>query len=299
MGASLRELIVGRRCISIPGKRNAPGNGGMDVEWRLLSSVTATVLALAAPALAGPEFIELSDAGSGASTATPVMGEGPLNGIQGRLTGKLLAGDFEDMYLIRIADPLSFNASTAISMGGSTDFDTQLWIFTFMAGTEPSALGLLANDEIFAKPPGPSTIRPAATDGSGAVISVPGLYYIAITGFDDDPVSIAGPIFDQVDRTEISGPDGVGGSLPHESWTAEGDVGEYRIALLGAEFIECEGDANGDGTVDPLDAGFVLARFGCPVDTGDPDCDAADVNDDGAVDPLDVGYVLARFGPCF
>ena len=27
-------------------------------------------------------------------------------------------------------------------------------------------------------------------------------------------------------------------------------------------WIECEGDANGDGTVDPLDSGFVLARFG-------------------------------------
>lgn len=62
--------------------------------------------------------------------------------------------------------------------------------------------------------------------------------------------------------------------------------------------IECEGDANGDGTVDPLDSGFVLARFGCPVDTGDPGCDAADVNNDGEVNPLDSGFVLARFGPC-
>jgi len=60
----------------------------------------------------------------------------------------------------------------------------------------------------------------------------------------------------------------------------------------------CEGDANGDGTVDPLDAGFVLARFGCPVGTGDPGCDAADQNGDGMVDPLDSGFVLARFGPC-
>ncbi|MCH7700181.1 MAG: hypothetical protein IID37_00710 [Planctomycetes bacterium] len=60
----------------------------------------------------------------------------------------------------------------------------------------------------------------------------------------------------------------------------------------------CEGDANGDGTVDPLDSGFVLARFGCPVGTGDPSCDAADVNGDGAVDPLDSGFVLARFGEC-
>ncbi|MCH7703107.1 MAG: VCBS repeat-containing protein [Planctomycetes bacterium] len=60
----------------------------------------------------------------------------------------------------------------------------------------------------------------------------------------------------------------------------------------------CEGDANGDGIVDPLDSGFVLARFGCPVGTGDPLCDTADQNGDGLVDPLDVGYVLARFGEC-
>lgn len=71
--------------------------------------------------------------------------------------------------------------------------------------------------------------------------------------------------------------------------------------LLTVEFtisIDCEGDANGDGTVDPLDSGFVLARFGCSVGTGDPSCDAADQNGDGAVDPLDSGFVLARFGPC-
>jgi len=60
----------------------------------------------------------------------------------------------------------------------------------------------------------------------------------------------------------------------------------------------CDGDANGDGTVDPLDAGYVLARFGCSVGTGDALCDAANVNGDGAVDPLDAGYVLARFGTC-
>ncbi len=60
----------------------------------------------------------------------------------------------------------------------------------------------------------------------------------------------------------------------------------------------CEGDANGDGTVDPLDSGFVLARLGCDVGGGDPDCDAADQNGDGSVDPLDSGFVLARFGTC-
>ena len=61
---------------------------------------------------------------------------------------------------------------------------------------------------------------------------------------------------------------------------------------------DCEGDANGDGAVDPLDSGFVLARFGCLVGIGNPDCDAADQNGDGNVDPLDSGFVLARFGDC-
>ncbi|MCH7700874.1 MAG: VCBS repeat-containing protein [Planctomycetes bacterium] len=64
------------------------------------------------------------------------------------------------------------------------------------------------------------------------------------------------------------------------------------------ECESCEGDANGDGTVDPLDVGFVLARFGCVVGSGDPNCDTADMNGDGAVNPLDSGFVLARFGDC-
>ncbi len=73
-----------------------------------------------------------------------------------------------------------------------------------------------------------------------------------------------------------------------------------ELTLMLDELIAsaCEGDANGDGSVDPLDAGFVLARLGCPVGTGDPNCDAADQNGDGAVDPLDSGFVLARFGDC-
>ena len=74
------------------------------------------------------------------------------------------------------------------------------------------------------------------------------------------------------------------------------DAFEIFEYLCGGE--DCEGDANGDGLVDPLDSGFVLSRFGCDVGAGDPDCDIADQNGDGLVDPLDVGFILARFGPC-
>ncbi|MCH7702803.1 MAG: hypothetical protein IID37_14060 [Planctomycetes bacterium] len=62
--------------------------------------------------------------------------------------------------------------------------------------------------------------------------------------------------------------------------------------------VPCPGDANGDGTVDPLDSGFVLARFGCSYPEDGENCLNADVNGDEAVDPLDSGFVLARFGPC-
>jgi hypothetical protein len=72
------------------------------------------------------------------------------------------------------------------------------------------------------------------------------------------------------------------------------DIGAYEFS----RDITCSGDANGDGDIDPLDAGYIQARFNCGVFQGDPECDAADVNRDEVVDPLDTGYVLARFGPC-
>ena len=70
------------------------------------------------------------------------------------------------------------------------------------------------------------------------------------------------------------------------------------LVLLSQRPGACEGDANGDNLIDPLETGFVLARFGCQVGEGDPGCDLADQNGDGLVDLLDVGFVLARFGTC-
>ena len=78
----------------------------------------------------------------------------------------------------------------------------------------------------------------------------------------------------------------------------EAAIDAFEIFEYDCDSVACEGDANGDGLVDPLDSGFVLARFGCEVGGGDPDCDVADQNGDGLVDPLDVGFILARFGTC-
>ena len=91
---------------------------------------------------------------------------------------------------------------------------------------------------------------------------------------------------------------GFAGVIPNFSDPVVGGAGDPFVINLVPPSDDCEGDPNGDGVVDPLDSGFVLARFGCEVDAGDEDCDAADQNGDGTVDPLDVGFILARFGTC-
>ena len=84
--------------------------------------------------------------------------------------------------------------------------------------------------------------------------------------------------------------------------TEDTGQGSPPLVDMGAQEFQiptdaCPGDANDDGHVDPLDVGYVLARFGCSVDE-DPSCAMADQNADGAVDPLDVGFILARLGEC-
>jgi len=105
----------------------------------------------------------------------------------------------------------------------------------------------------------------------------------------------------QIYRGEIPGQIG-GGTIEYfvtaTDFADNTGTGPSQSFVVTADPSDCEGDANGDGVVDPLDSGFVLSRFGCPVGTGDPSCDQADQNGDGLVDPLDAGYVLARFGDC-
>lgn len=120
-----------------------------------------------------------------------------------------------------------------------------------------------------------------------------GGYLWALDQFDDTAYKISD---DGEVRATYTLPEDWWGSLAYDGehfWT-HNLSSFFQVGLP----IPCEGDANGDGTVDPLDGGFVLARFGCSVGTGNPDCDAADVNGDGEVNPLDNGFVLARFGEC-
>ncbi len=212
-------------------------------------------------AIAGPTFEEIPDAGSSPSSAQPASGTGPLGRIKGDLTGTADAIDFEDMYLICITDPVGFSATVDAT---GTNFDTQLWLF-HLDGT-----GLLSNDND--EPSFPtvfSKITPLSTDGSGAALTTPGLYFLAISVKGSFPVSPAGPIFNDPtpNGIEVSGPDGPGGLLPIQAWLQDGAErgGAYAIDLTGVKFFEpsCS-------TVCPQGAAIDFDAFNCEPFNFDP-----------------------------
>jgi hypothetical protein len=183
---------------------------------------------ITAPATAGPEWIENRDAGSLLATAQKTMGEGQLSSISGSLSLDLLGGDLEDMYLLRIIDPVKF------TMDMDAEFDAQMFVFNVTLPGE--AFGLLANDNTaLGNQP---FIGNSATDATGAAINLPGVYLIAVSGTGRNPVSLNGNIFNYGSSTEVSGPDGPGGINPHNGWTGDGPVGSYHISFTGAEFYD-------------------------------------------------------------
>ena len=192
----------------------------------------ATVLACCGLAL-GQTWDEIADGGGDTgslpATAQVVSGSGPLTDITGFTDGA--RGDREDLYLIRIIDPVGFLAHTDPSGGGDANFDTQLWLF------DAGGFGILANDDKAGGSAFRSWLKLPADDGTMPVLPGVGNYYIGVTGFNNDALSVGGQIFSPAGFTEVSGPDGPGGGSTVNGWTGAGATGEYRIHLDGAEFV--------------------------------------------------------------
>lgn len=184
---------------------------------------------LSSSALAGPEWIEQGDAGGKLDTAQRTTGTGNLTSIAGTLGTSALEGDdLEDMYLITITSPLIFQLSI------DAEFDAQLFLFNVTLANE--AFGLLGNnDTALGNDP---VITSVATDGTGAQVLNPGVYAIAISGIGRDPISMNGLIFNFLNQTEISGPDGPGGLNPHTGWAGIGEKGGYKIDMIGVSFYD-------------------------------------------------------------
>lgn len=195
------------------------------------AAVVASTLTFAASALAGPDWVEIGDAGSDVRTAQVPLrppGGGQLATIAGSLDGR--GADFEDLYFIAVTDPVTFSITT-----GSADFDPVLYLFNVTVNNE--ALGLLGNNDQAAGNPLARIVSPA-TDGTGVVISSPGDYIIAVAGSGRFPVSSTGAIFNFASLTEISGADGVGGLNVLSGWSGDGATGSYQLVLVSGDFPE-------------------------------------------------------------
>ena len=180
----------------------------------------------------GPTFAdthtEVGDAGQLPATAqgTGIPGN-PLDSITGAIGS---TGD-ADMFAIWIANSAAFSASTDNAV---RTVDTQLSLF------DSAGLGVLHNDD-------GGGIGLASELSVGSLGGAAGLYYIAVSGWPNDPVSAGGAIFPSTISTGVVlGPTGPGGGSPVTSWGGGGSTGNYRIDLTGTQAAE--------GVVIPLPA---------------------------------------------
>jgi hypothetical protein len=166
------------------------------------------------------------DAGNLPATAQDVNNGG---GVLTNITGVTQAGNVQDMYGIAITDGDAFSAWTNGDVGGpggSASFDTQLFLF------DSAGMGVIGNDDAF--PSAAPFHSGMETPNEAGVSPAPGNYYLAISGFNADPLSAGGAIFNQAAFDEQSSADGPGGALPITGWQTGGATGTYDIFLTGA-----------------------------------------------------------------
>jgi hypothetical protein len=171
------------------------------------------------PSLAVP-FAESGDAGKLPATAQVITG--PSGTSISKITAALgFAGDV-DMFALLIPNPALFSATVA-ALGGSF-VDSQLFLFN------TAGLGVRANDDAI----GLRSRLPVGSLGGPA-----GLYYLAISDYDNDPVSATGAIFPDTPFTTVHGPTGSGGASPITSWdnSMANESGTYRITFTGATVV--------------------------------------------------------------
>lgn len=213
--------------------------------------------------------------------ATPC--ETPIQRVRGRIDA-----DDVDMYVICITDPSQFSASTV----GTTAWDTQLWLF------KCNGLGVVHNDDN----PDATTGLQSKIDNRSNCIESGGVYLLAISRYNRDPVSSRGqPLWNPAGNGRgVRCPDGINADQPVANWagTTLAEPTRYVIQLAGAYFVSengccvtAGGDVDLNGCVDDADLLAILFAFGS-TGTFLPQ----DVTCDGVVDDADLLTVLFAFG---
>jgi len=192
-------------------------------------AVLALAISLAVAREARADFIEIGDAGDTPATAQ-VTGSGALNFIRGSLSGYMDA----DMYAIYIPSIADFTATTDAQ--GTVAYDTQLFLF------DSSGRPVCANDDIAN---GNGSYNPRSRlagcntwDSQGG-----GLYYLAVSGWDRDPVGPSGAEMfgDDANYSAVVGPSRSGRGSVMRGWNGDasgnGGTGAYTIQLGGAQVV--------------------------------------------------------------
>jgi hypothetical protein len=158
-------------------------------------------------------WTEVGDAGDLPNTAQVVSGTGPLLSIIGTLSNSDV-----DMYQISISNPSGFSAYA------TTGYDTQLFLF------DQFGMGVYGNDDSIY---GLDAFLPANNVYSP---TIPGIYYLTISEFNQDPYSISGSIFSGYPDAIPTGP-GIGNPVSYWSGGAAGVGGDYTITLTDTNLI--------------------------------------------------------------
>lgn len=170
---------------------------------------TIVLAALASPALAG-DWVEIPTAPE-LLPGQITVGTGSLDRIIGTLSGGLA-----DLYCISIVDEANFSATTV----GGTSIDTQLFLF------DANGMGVAHNDDSVGLQ---STITSQFVNSNG-------IYFLAVSGYNRDPNSAGGLIWNNSPFGTERAPDGPGAAGALTSWTGTGANGDYTIFLTGAGF---------------------------------------------------------------
>jgi hypothetical protein len=195
-----------------------------------MTRVLGLLLAMGlAPHASAVPWTEVGDAGDLPATAQVPVGSGGITSIFG--STPITSATDADMYRIHLSVPSAFSATTVGTVGnpGLQLQNSQLFLFN------EDGFGVYGRDD---NPGTPRTTLPA---GSPLGPLLPGDYFLAISGFDRDPMSAGGEIFPDTPNNIVHGPTGPGGTQPVSGWTglaaALASRGNYRIDLTGAEFV--------------------------------------------------------------
>lgn len=214
-----------------------------------LAALLASAL-LPSVAFAGPDWDEgPNDAGSTLGTAQTITTTGSLTSVTGKLGGPgLVAGDFQDCFLIQISDPTIFSVTTGPGTGGAAGFNPMLFLFRVdMINGQMVAKAVMANNDL--QPGNPQAgLRQQTNDGSGAFVNQAGLYLLAISGFGSQPVNSFGELlFNQafLEPGVIAGPNQSSQMNDYTlaGWAQDGSFGTYVLGVQGVSGVPAPGAA--------------------------------------------------------